>query len=294
MPRDKIISLLKNKKRLKRGETNAVIEYLQTHKDDSEVLGLFTESNKGMIAKVASKYTNGYNADNFDDLLQEGFLGLTRAIEKYDPVKGAAFWTYAYYWIEDAIRKYAIEDQPIRLPIHTYEKYIRIKRLTDDFKKDFSVKELAKELKVSEAQVNAILNSNNRKIVSADTSLPEDPSFAPLDDSLQNVESQAELNDIQNALPSDIAYSVRNILFPWGVNFSDKERARREKKVLQITELITRHYGLSGNEPESLETIAKDMHCSKQSLSQMEKNYFLKLKEDRGFRNKYSEFANEI
>ncbi|MCB4790477.1 MAG: sigma-70 family RNA polymerase sigma factor [Elusimicrobia bacterium] len=236
----------------------------KARKGDKKSQKRLVEMNLRLVIPMAKKYYRG--GIDFLDLIEEGNMGLMRAVEKFDPRKRIHFSTYATYWIDQAIRR-AVEEQSkvIRIPPHVWDALHKWLKNWDSLQEQFgrnpTLSEMAKRLDLSPNQIDNILKAS--KITQGTSSLE-----TPIDDE-GNLFIRDIISDKKSSSPESIAELLRTNS---EIDQALAHLSLRERKIVEL------RFGLNNKQPYSLEKVGSLLKISRERVRQLEERAIRRLK----------------
>ncbi len=227
----------------------------------SEARNRMINSNLRFVVKIARDF-EGYGMP-VCDLINEGNIGLMKAVEHFDPDRGVKFSTYSSYWIKQSVKRcLSNQSRTVRIPIHMVEKISKVNQVTRSFKETFdrspTEEELASQLDVEVSDIRSILRAQTRAV------------------SLNSSFDEGETETLEDRLPDDSAPN------PYAQLELQTSISRMCQMLDKLTDrdstILKERYGLEGQNPKTLEEVGLEFGVTRERIRQIQNEALVKLR----------------
>ena len=231
-------------------------------KRDAAARERMINSNLRLVVTIAHDYAN--LGLPLLDLISEGNIGLTKAVERFDPAKGAKLSTYAMWWIKQSIKRaLANQGKTIRLPVHLVDKIAKVRRvslqMSDELGREPTDDELGEEIGIAAEKV-AVIKSLGIRPASLDAPIGDDDDSTEFGEVIGDEEAQTPFELLRD---EDLRNEMEGLL---------EALDHREKKI------ISQRFGLEGAKPKTLEDVSKDFGVTRERIRQLQNVALAKLR----------------
>jgi len=233
---------------------------------DKNALTLLAIKNEGLLNQRAAKFANLYNHKlDFDDLKQYGFIGMKKAIERFDVTKETKFSTYAVWWIDQAIRRNIVDNGfTIRIPVHLFEKVSTMMRLQSQYSIDTYedlINVMQEKTEYTQEHIDQLIFLYNYIVKPTSLDLPVGEEE---DSTVMDFVEEEDKNPTENTVFYKILKETLN-------NVLDT-LTERERKIMRL------RFGLDDGESRTLETVGKEFNVTRERIRQIEAKALKKLR----------------
>ena len=255
-------------------EEQKLAHRIQT-KNDSKAQQHMMRANLRLVVSIAKKYAPSNDPDMLMDLIQEGNLGLMRAVQRFQPDRGTRFSTYGVYWIKQAILRSLKARRLVRLPENVVDRVLQMQRarqrLYQLLGRTPTSEEIAKEIEASPSEM-ARLEEAATDVISLDRTVRGH-------DQSESTQLSELLEDIEAPQPDQVA---RTELVKDSINEAVDTLPNREKTILEM------RFGLRGHKPHTLEDIGHEIGISRERVRQLQNTALDRLRQRRTVQRAHS------